>query len=209
MIMTYGGRDADLNLSQLNTNEENVLVDLAKAGDREAFEKLLFMYEKFVYNTVRLKLGNAEDAFDVSQEVFIKVWKNIKKYRGDCRFATWVYRISTNACLDFLRHAKATATEQFPTHIDSDGDEIEVEFADEAVIASPERMLEKKEAVNAVREAIARLSPEAREVVELRDINGFSYEEIAEITGLEIGTVKSRLNRARGQLRTLLAEIKF
>ena len=101
------------------------------------------------------------------------------------------------------------ATEQFPTHMDSDGDEIEVEFADETVVASPERMLEKRETVNAVREAIARLSPEAREVVELRDIDGFSYEEIAEMTGLEIGTVKSRLNRARGQLRAMLAEIKF
>ncbi len=207
--MTYGGRDAGLNLSQFNTPEENMLVDLAKNGDREAFGKLLCMYEKFVYNTARLKLGNADDAFDVSQEIFIKVWKNINKYRGDCKFATWIYKISTNACLDFLRHAKATATEQFPTHIDGEGDEIEVEFADETVLASPERMLEKRETVNAVREAISRLSPEAREVVELRDIDGFSYEEIAEMTGLEIGTVKSRLNRARAQLRAMLAEIKF
>lgn len=198
-----------MNISQFNTSEEAELIELAKHGDRDAFGRLLTLYEGFVYNNVRQKVGNADDAFDVSQEVFIKVWKNIKKYRGDCRFSTWIYKISVNACLDFLRRAKVSAAEKIPTYVDDDGDEIEVEFADESVRTSPERMLEKRETVSAVRAAIERLSPEAREVVELRDIDGFSYEEIAEMTGLEIGTVKSRLNRARTQLREMLAGIKI
>lgn len=191
---------------KFNTPEEDALIAAVKNGDRVAFENLFCMYERLVYNTALAKLGNANDALDVSQDVFIKIWKSIVRYRGDCRFSTWVYKIATNTSLDFLRRAKSSHTEAFPSYIDGEGDEIEIEFADESIGASPERMVEKREIVNNVRLAIAKLSPEAREVVELRDIEGFSYEEIAEMTGLEVGTVKSRLNRARGQLRELLLE---
>lgn len=197
-----------MNSQQFNTPEENAYIAAAQRGEREAFGSLLHMYERLVYNTVRMKVGNADDALDLSQEVFIKIWRSIGRYRGDCRFSTWVYKICINASLDFLRHAKVTATESMPTHIDSEGDEIEIEFADETAAASPERTLEKRETARAVRDAIARLSPEAREVVELRDIEGYTYEEIAEMTGLEIGTVKSRLNRARNQLRELLGAFR-
>ena len=196
-----------MDLQQFNTPEENKLIDAAASGDRDAFGLLYTMYEKLIYNTVRLKVGNAEDAFDLSQEVFLKIWRSIGRYRGDCRFSTWIYKICVNTCLDFLRHAKISAVEAIPTYTDKDGDEVEIEFADESVNSSPEGMLEKNETVRFVRDAILKLSPEAREVVELRDIEGYSYDEIAEMTGLEIGTVKSRINRARGHLRELLAGV--
>lgn len=197
-----------MEMQQYNTSEENALICAAANGDTEAFGSLYTMYEKLVYNTVRLKVNSAEDAFDLSQEVFLKIWKSIGRYRGDCRFSTWVYKICVNACLDFLRHAKISTAEQMPTYTDRDGDEIEIEFADETVDSSPEGMFEKHETVRLVRDAITKLSPEAREVVLLRDIEGYSYDEIAAMTGLEIGTVKSRLNRARGHLRELLAAVR-
>lgn len=197
-----------MEMQQFNTPEENALIAAAANGDTEAFGSLYVVYEKLVYNTVRLKVGNAEDAFDLSQEVFLKIWKSIGRYRGDCRFTTWVYKICVNTCLDFLRHAKISTAEQMPTYTDRDGDEVEIEFADESIDSSPEGMFEKHETVRLVRDAITKLSPEAREVVELRDIEGYSYDEIAEMTGIEIGTVKSRLNRARGHLRELLAAVR-
>ncbi len=192
--------------NKYNTPEENALIKAAQNGDQTAFGEIVRLYERLVYNSVKLKVVNADDAFDVSQEIFIKIWRSIGRYRGDCRFATWVYKICQNACLDFLRHQRATATEAMPTYIDKDGDEIEVEFADESASTSPEKMTEKREQIKLVRDAIARLSPEAREVVELRDIEGYSYEAISEMTGLEVGTVKSRLNRARLRLKELLLE---
>ena len=195
-----------MSFNKYNTSEENALIDAAKNGDHAAFGEIVKLYEKLVYNSVRLKVGDAE-AFDVSQEVFIKIWRSIGRYRGDCRFSTWVYKICQNACLDFLRRQRVSATEAMPTYTDKDGDEIELEFADESTLASPECMAEVRERVKIVRDAIARLSPEAREVVELRDIEGYSYEAISEMTGLEIGTVKSRLNRARRHLKQLLLEV--
>ena len=192
--------------NKYNTPEENALIKAAQNGDQAAFGEIVRLFEKLVYNSVKLKVASADDALDLSQEIFIKIWRSIGRYRGDCRFTTWVYKICQNACLDFLRHQRASATEAMPTYTDKDGDEIELEFADESVGSSPEKMTEKREQIKLVRDAIAKLSPEAREVVELRDIEGYSYEVISEMTGLEVGTVKSRLNRARLRLKELLLE---
>ncbi len=194
--------------SKFNTPDEEKLIASAARGDREAFGELVSIYEKLVYNTVRYNISGNEDALDVSQEVFIKIWRYIGKYRGDCRFSTWVYKICTNTCLDFLRRSKLNSFERMPVFTDKDGDETEVEYADESVAASPERSLEQNENVRTVREAISRLSEEQREVIMLRDIEGYAYEEISEMLSIEIGTVKSRLSRARNNLRLIIAEMR-
>lgn len=178
------------------------MIASCKVGDRDAFANLVERYQRFVYTTAQLKVGCDSDALDVSQEVFIKIWRNIEKYRGDCRFSTWVYKITVNASLDFLRHSKVSAFDITPLRSE-DGDEVTVEIADERA-ESPEIYAERQETVQAVREAIDMLSPEQREVINLRDIEGFSYDEISEMLGIEKGTVKSRLNRARGNLREIL-----
>jgi len=190
---------------KFNTPEEDRLIVAASAGDREAFGQIVSLYEKLVYNTIRLKVPGEQDAMDLSQEVFIKLWRSIGKYRGDCKFSTWIYKVAVNASLDYLRKAAHSATEALPSLTDDDGDEKQIEIADESAAASPERTLEKAETVRAVRAAIARLNEEQREVILLRDIEGYSYEEISEMLTLEIGTVKSRINRARAHLRELLA----
>ena len=193
--------------SKFNTPEEDGLIARAANGDRDAFGELVSIYEKLVYNTVKCHVRDNEDALDISQEVFIKIWRYIGKYRGDCRFSTWIYRICTNACLDFKRKSRPEAAWGAPIFTDKDGDEVEFEHADESVAASPERTVEQREDVRMVREAISRLSDEQREIVMLRDIEGYTYEEIAEMLKTEIGTVKSRLNRARNNLRAIISEI--
>ncbi len=193
--------------SQFNSPDENALIIAASSGDTVAFERIVELYEKLVYNTIKLKIKNSEDAFDLSQEVFIKIWRSIGSYRGDCKFSSWVYKIATNTTLDHLRREAHTKSESLPTHIDDDGEEKVVEIADESTYSSPERTLERNETVITVREAIEQLKPEQREVILLRDIEGYSYEAISEMLELEIGTVKSRINRARGSLKTILEEL--
>ncbi len=193
--------------SQFNTPEEDRLISAAAKGDKDAFGAVVKLYEKLVYNVVRAKVDNDSDALDVAQEVFIKLWRSIGKYRGDCRFTTWIYKICTNTCYDFLRREVQNQAEPIPTYTDKDGDEVPIEFSDDSVTSSPEDAVERSERVMAVRRAIASLSSEHRDVVILRDIEGRSYEEIAEMLELEIGTVKSRLNRARGNLKIYLSEL--
>ena len=188
------------------TENEDALVHAAANGDKTAFGELVSSYENFVYNTVRSKIRSDEDALDISQEVFIKIWRALPNWRHECRFSTWIYKVCVNSAYDFLRKNSNMQTESLWVTND-DGEEREIDIADETVDASPEKSLERNETNSAVREAIMKLSTEQREIVILRDINGFTYDEIAEMLGLEIGTVKSRLNRARGNLRLLLADV--
>lgn len=190
-------------MSENNISEE-ALIFAASGGDRNAFGELVRIYEKLVYNTIRAKVRSEEDALDISQEVFIKIWRALPNWRGECRFSTWIYKVSVNCCYDHLRKMPGRRTESLWV-TDDDGEERELDIADETVDTSPEKSLDRSETVAAVRAAIAKLSDEQREIVILRDIDGHTYEEIAEMLDLEIGTVKSRLNRARANLREMLA----
>ena len=190
-------------MSEKNISEE-ALILAAAGGDRNAFGELVRIYEKLVYNTIRVKVRSEEDALDISQEVFIKIWRALPNWRGECRFSTWIYKVSINCCYDHLRKVPGRKTESLWS-TDDDGEEREIDIADETVEASPEKSLDRNETITAVRAAIAKLSDEQREIVVLRDIDGHTYEEIAEMLDLEIGTVKSRLNRARANLREMLA----
>ncbi|MFQ9148700.1 MAG: RNA polymerase sigma factor [Eubacteriales bacterium] len=185
-------------MSEKNISEE-ALIFAAAGGDRNAFGELVRIYEKLVYNTIRVKVRSEEDAFDISQEVFIKIWRALPNWRGECRFSTWIYKVSINCCYDHLRKVPGRKTESLWS-TDDDGEEREIDIADETVEASPEKSLDRNETITAVRAAIAKLSDEQREIVVLRDIDGHTYGD-RQMLDLEIGTVKSRLNRARANLR--------
>lgn len=187
----------------VKTEDEERLLKAAAAGDQTAFSEIVSAYERLVYNTVKSKVLSAEDAMDISQEVFLKIWRALPNWRGECRFATWVYKVCINASLDFLRRAPER-TEPLNGYPDADGDEHPLEIADDSVCSSPEGKLEQSETTLAVRRAIAKLPDDQRQVVVLRDIEGYSYEEIAEMLSLGIGTVKSRINRARCRLKAVL-----
>ena len=187
----------------MKSDNEAELIKAAANGDQSAFSELVTEYERLVYNTVKSKVLSAEDAMDISQEVFIKIWKALPNWRGECKFATWVYKVCINASLDFLRRAPEK-TESLSGRPDDDGDERPLDIADDSVQASPERRLEQSETTMAVRRAIAKLPEDQRQIVILRDIDGYSYDEIADMLSLGIGTVKSRINRARTRLKSLL-----
>ena len=185
----------------MKTEDEAELIKAAANGDEAAFSRIVTAYERLVYSTLKSKVMSGEDAMDLSQEVFIKIWRALPNWRGDCKLSTWIYKVCVNTSLDFLR--KASDVETLSTSPEDDDDR-PFEVADESISSSPERLAEQNETTLAVRRAISRLPEDQRQVIMLRDIDGFSYEDISEMLSLGIGTVKSRINRARTRLKALL-----
>lgn len=179
------------------------LVSRAQSGDHEAFEQLVVQYEKRVYNLALRMSRNPEDALDLAQEIFIRVYKSLPFFKGQSAFSTWLYSIASNACIDFTRREKRKNRISMLS-IDDEKNKSVYEIPD--IRYQPENEVEK----NALREelvcALEKLSPEHREILVLREINGLSYDEIAEALDLECGTVKSRICRAREKMCRLLAK---
>ena len=171
-------------------------------GDSAAFEELVSRYESTVMNMACRLLGNRSDAADVSQEVFVLLLRKLGSFRGEAKFSTWLYRVSLNACHDYARRSRRHVSIS-----ESPGDDlpdIEQRLADDG-IDGPEISMERAEVQKTVREAIARLPYKFKEVIYLHDLNGYNYKEVAEILDISLGTVKSRLNRARTRLASELA----
>lgn len=181
----------------MTREDEAITVRRVLDGDVNAFEPLVREYEKTVYNLALRTVGNAEDAADITQEAFIRAYNSLPSFRGDSRFSSWLYRIVSNLCLDFLRSRSRHAVVSLSRE-DGEGEETEAEIADES--QSPELLLDRKLTREAVRQGLDALPREQRDILLLREIRGMSYEEIGEALGLEAGTVKSRLFRARKKL---------
>lgn len=185
--------------------EDTLLAFKAADGSDSAFETLVRKYEKPVSTCVYSIVGNSEDVLDVSQETFLKVYKSISSFKGDSEFSTWLYRIAKNTALDFVRRRKQTSVS-----IDSSGEENEgFDIPDESTYASPEKSVLQNERKRILYSALEKLSDEHREIIILRDLNDYSYEDIASKLEIEAGTVKSRLFRAREQLRKILLKENY
>jgi len=187
----------------MTREEENVLVAKVQNGDSASFEKLVLENQTKVYNLALRMVGNEEDAFDMSQEAFIKAYNAISNFRCDSRFSVWLYRLTTNVCLDFLR-SEGRRSHGSLTYMSDDEDDKELEIPDERF--SPETITEKKELRETVNRGLMSLPKDYRAILLLREIDGLSYEEIAEALSLEEGTVKSRIFRARKRLCAILAK---
>jgi len=187
----------------LTREQEAQIVRRVLEGDVNAFEDLVTEHEKGVYAIAQRMTGNAEDAADMTQETFIKAYNSLSSFRGDSKFSVWLYRIATNVCLNFLRSRSRKPTVSLSVE-DDDGEETQMDIADES--QSPEQLLERGLTRDAVRRGLKSLSPEYRQILLLREIQGLSYEEIAEALVLEVGTVKSRIFRARKRLCAFLLE---
>ena len=179
--------------------EERELIIRCQQGDEAAFEALIRLHEKKVYALCRRMCRSEDDALEAAQDAFLAVWRGIGSFRADAAFSTWLYRLATNACLDLLRREKRRAE----TVSLDDEEGAPPEPADAA--PQPEEALERAETQRMVRAALLALPDDYREVLLLRETEQLSYAEIAEITGLELGTVKSRISRARRALRNYLA----
>ena len=183
----------------MTREQEAAVIQAVLDGDVNAYEALVKEYEKNVYNLALRMTGNSEDAADMAQEAFIKAYNSLTAFRGDSKFSVWLYRIVS--CLDFLRSRSRKQTVSLSTEND-DGEEVELDIADET--HSPEQLLDRSLTRDAVRRGLAALPPDHREILLLREIQGLSYEEIADVLGLEAGTVKSRIFRARKKLCSFL-----
>ena len=169
-------------------------------GDSEAFSELVAAYQKTVYNIALRLLGSREDAEDAAQEVFLKAYTGLQSFRGESRLSVWLYRVTNNVCIDFLRRRKETVSLSAQ---DEDGEPLELEIPD--VRFDPAALAERADLREQVGRALDKLPPDARQILLLRELGGQSYDEIAQTLSLDIGTVKSRIFRARKKLCALLA----
>ena len=169
-------------------------IKMLKKGDEKAFERMVRENQNKIYAVCLNMMKNPHDAQDAAQETFIKAYRSLRGFKGDSKVETWLTRIAVNACLDALRARRET--ENIDDKYDLAADE------------TPETELEKADIRREVRGALASLPPDMRSVVVLRDVEGYSYEEVAEMLRLNIGTVRSRLARARSKLKNIFSENK-
>lgn len=188
---------------------ERLLISRLRARDERAFREMVELYQDRVFNLVYRLLGSHEEAKDQAQEVFITVFKAIDQFRGESKLSTWLYRVAANHCKNRIkylarRHDRATATLDEVTERAAAAQGGEPIGAGQ--VTRPDRVVEGLELERLVQRAISELDEDHRLLVVLRDIEELSYEEIASITGLPGGTVKSRLHRARLALKEKLAQ---
>ena len=183
--------------------EERELVQQAKSGSATAFEALVTAYESKIYNLSLRYLGNREDAMDASQEVFLRVFRFLPGFQEESGFSTWIYRIAVNVCKDALVQ-RAKRAEQPLEYQNEDEESRILEIPDERY--RPEELVEQSELKGLLADAILTLPEQQRQMIIMRDVQGLRYEEIGEILSLELGTVKSRISRAREKLRKKLLQ---
>ena len=182
----------------MTREQEREIVNRVISGDTEAFEALVLEHQNKVYSLALRMVGNEEDARDMAQEAFIRAYGSLAGFRGDSKFSVWLYRLTSNICIDFLRSRGKNRTVSTTWAGDDGEDAGELEIPDETW--SPESQLERSLTRESVRRGLESLSPQYREILLLREINGLSYAEIAGALSLEEGTVKSRIFRARKKL---------
>jgi RNA polymerase sigma-70 factor (ECF subfamily) len=193
---------------QTDTREEDQdqseqLVRSVLAGDDRAFDQLVLIHKRFVFNLCYRLLGDYDDADDCAQEVFIKVFRSLESFRFESSFKTWLYRVAANTCKNRLRSLEyRLGLKRVRLDMTEDENQKAPEIANHT--QSPSTAFKRKEIGRLIQEAIGKLPTDQRLVVVLRDMEGRSYEEIIEITGLRLGTLKSKLSRARLKLRESL-----
>lgn len=189
------------------TVDETECIARAREGDTEAFAALVALHEGRIYGVIQRLVRDREKALDLTQEVFMKAWRGLARFEGQSAFYTWLYRIGRNVVTSAARYDAARP--KIRVSLDDGGDDEGRRGAPEPTAESeaPEAAAIGEEERQAVRQAIADLPEEAREIVVLRDLAGHAYEEIAEMLDIPVGTVRSRLHRARQELRARLARL--
>ena len=195
-----GGGAGDLPASE----RDRKLVELCKSGDNQAFDELVTLYRGKVYAMILNMIHNDADAWDLSQDVFVKVWKALPKFEARSAFYTWLYRITHNVTYDWIRKRKRVVSGEF--------EDVLIEQAEPGALTTPKSAdlpdvaMERSELRGRIARAIESLSDDHREVILRKEIDGLSYQEIAEVAGCSVGTVMSRLFYARKKLQAILEE---
>lgn len=181
---------------------EEQLIRRAQQGDNGAFEELLLLHQKKVYNLCLRMSANPDDALDLSQEAFLRAWRSLGQYQFEASFSTWLFRLTSNICIDFLRRKKRRQETSLTESYDDSDEGAELSVPDAQ--PGPEQQAMTNETKIELARAMEQLSPEHREILQLRVIEDLQYEQIADILGVRVGTVKSRLARVRLALRKIL-----
>jgi RNA polymerase sigma-70 factor (ECF subfamily) len=194
---------------------EKALIERCRAGDLPAFDELVGVHQERVFNLCYWMLGNREDAADAAQEVFVRAYRSLGNFRGESAFGTWLHRIAVNASLDSLQRRKRLPlpySDLDPQRDDADTEELTTRHAEPGEAQNshgdPAQLSAQRERLRLVREALAALPEHYRLALVLFDIEGYSYEEVAQSLQLPLGTVKSRINRARRALRERLQGVR-
>ena len=182
-------------------DEERRLVEFAQRGDVESFNELVRLFEGRVYNLCYRMLGDADSAADAAQDAFLSAFRNLRSFRGGS-FRSWMLRIATNTCYDALRVRKRRPSVSLDMEADDELASSPLQIADTA--ESPDDFAQRRELAAAIQDGLTALPDEQRIVLILSDIQGLAYEEIAQITNSNLGTIKSRLSRGRARLREVL-----
>lgn len=191
----------------MNPLRERLLISRLQQRDEKAFVECVQEYQDKVYNLLYRMLGSREEAEDVAQEVFVTVFKSIDSFRGDSKLSTWMYRIAANQCKNRIKYLGRRA-QRATAELDDAAERELLQGQPHAMaphVAGPDQVLEGLQLERLVQQAIAQLDEEHRLLIVLRDVEDLSYEEIAQITGLAEGTIKSRLHRARMALKEFIA----
>lgn len=185
---------------------DSLLVARSRDGDLAAFDTLVTRHRGRVFGQIMAMVRNEADAWDLAQDTFLKAWKALPRFEGHAAFSTWIYRIAHNTALDWLRSRKIEGASEF-------NEAVESRVAAGATTTPhgegrPDDRLAQSELVRRIDQALAAISPEHRAVILLREVEGRSYEEIADLVGCSLGTVMSRLFYARKKLQSLLADVR-
>lgn len=193
--------------SSVKHKEEQLLVDRCQQGDRDSFAKLMRLHQRQIYNFTYRMLGSAEEAEDLTQDIFIAVFKGIKSFRGEAKFSTWLYRIALNQTRNRIKYLARRNFFAKRTKRAGLGEDIGLETPETLPDRgpSPEQWAMTKDLAAQVQECLNQMGHQAQQILLLRDVQGFSYEELSEMLSLKPGTVKSRLHRARNALQQCLA----
>jgi len=172
------------------------LVKAAQSGNREAFDRLVGRHQDRTYGLVFRILGDPERAADTTQDVFVKAFLGLEKFRGEAAFSTWIFRIALNEARSELRQKRASGPKVFSLYSKREDDNTRAEEVPDETY-EPTQMIGQKETAERIQAILGTLEPEDRELITLRDVQGMGYDEIARIVECPLGTVKSTLHRAR------------
>jgi len=189
-------------------SEELEIVRRAQEGDRDAFRELVERYQRRVYSICYGMLKNNEDALDVSQDVFVKVYRYLDKFNHQSSFYTWLYRITVNMCIDHIRKNQRVRKVEYDDRLSHEGGDVEGEehILPSTLGLNPDKVYGRKELREKMEEALMTLSEKHREILVMREVDGLSYEEMAEALNISKGTVMSRLFHARRYFQDAIAE---
>jgi len=188
----------------LTADDELRIIQKVVAGDKNAYEELVQANQRNVYNLSLKMTKNEDDALDISQEAFFKAYRQLESFRGESRFSVWLYRMTYNLCIDFLRKKPKGQVISLSSYQDESGEAQDIEIPD--IRELPEDSVFRREMRKEIAASIDELGQNQREILVMREITGMSYTEIAEALNLSEGTVKSRLARARMNLANILLE---